>query len=95
MNLDPVKKLQKRIIRLIAEQHYLAYTDPLFSRLKINGIHKFAIAQYMFHNVGYFGDCCNNPYPTRSANQIATLFQRVAESKIDKLYWSTNLELST
>ena len=58
-NLDPVKKLQKRIIRLIAGQHYLAHTDPLFAPLKIlkiNDINKFVIAQYMFHNVGYFGD---------------------------------------
>ena len=65
-SLDSVRKLQ----------HYLAYTDPLFARLKIlkvNDIYEFAIAQYMFHNVGYFVDRRNNPYPTRNANQIAPL----------------------
>ena len=35
----------------------------------------------MFHNVGYFGDRLNNPYPTRKANQIAPLFQRPALSQ--------------
>ena len=83
-NLDPVRKLQKRIIRLIAGQHYLANTDPLFAGLKIlkiNDIYKFAIAQYMFHNAGSFGDSRNNPYPTRNANQIAPLFQILALSQ--------------
>ena len=32
----------------------------------------------MIHNVGYFGDRRNNPYPTRYTNQIAPLFQRLA-----------------
>ena len=51
-NIDPVNKLQKRTIRLIAGLHYLAHTDPLFARmkiLKITDIYKFIIAQYMFH----------------------------------------------
>ena len=62
----------------------MAHTDPLFALLKIlkiNDIYKFAIAQYMFHNVGYFGDHRSNPYPTRNANQIAPLFQRLALSQ--------------
>ena len=37
-NHDPVRKLQKRITRLIAGQHYLAHTNPLFTRLRILNI---------------------------------------------------------
>ena len=69
---------------MITGQHYLAHTDPLFAPLeilKINDIYKFAIAQYMFHNVTYFDDRRNNPYPTRNVNQIAPLFQRPALSQ--------------
>ena len=35
----------------------------------------------MFHNIGYFGDRHNNPYPTRNANQIAPLLHRLALSQ--------------
>ena len=68
---------------MIAGQNSFAHTNPMFARLKIlkiNDIYKFAIAQYMFHNVGYFGDRRNNPYTTRNANQIAPLHQRLALS---------------
>ena len=51
----------------------------------------------MFHNVGYFGDLGYNPYPTRNANEIDPLFQKIALSqrslnvilvhKFGTLYW--------
>ena len=35
----------------------------------------------MFHNVGYFGDLGYKPYPSRNANEIDPLFQRLALSQ--------------
>ena len=58
--------------------------DPLFTLLKIleiNDIYMFTIAQYMFHNIHYLGDRCNNPYPTRNANHIAPLFKKLTLSQ--------------
>ena len=49
--LDPLYKLQKRIIRIITKSPYKAHTTPLFKKLnmlKINDICKLEIAKKMF-----------------------------------------------
>ena len=53
--LAPLKVLQKRIVRLLAGNHYLAHSEPLFAWLKVlrvDDIYRFVLAQYMFHNRG-------------------------------------------
>ena len=49
--LDPLYKLQKRIIRIITKSPYKAHTTPLFkklNKLKINDICKLEIAKKCF-----------------------------------------------
>ena len=59
--LEPLLLLQKRIIRLITNQEYLAHTAPLFSKteiLKISDIHTFVLAQ-----MGYNMYSISSPTP--------------------------------
>ena len=46
--LAPLKLLQKRIVRLLAGNHYLGHSEPLFARLKIlrvDDINRFVLAR--------------------------------------------------
>ena len=52
-HLDPIIKLQKRVIRLITNSDYLAHTYPLFKQLKLLNImnfRKYNLAIYFFKN---------------------------------------------
>ena len=52
-HLDPIIKLQKRLIRLITNSDFLAHTQPLFQQLQILNIEnmrKYSLAIYFFKN---------------------------------------------
>ena len=52
-HLDPVIKLQKRLIRLITNSDFLAHTQPLFKQLQIldiESLRKYSLAVYFFKN---------------------------------------------
>ena len=55
-NLDRLRLLQKRVVRIISGQPFLAYTDPIFKDLKIvkfDNIYLLHIGKLMYHlNVG-------------------------------------------
>ena len=79
--LEPLVLLQKRIIRLITNEEYLAHTNPLFLKtniLKISEIHTFVLAQR-----GYNAYPVSNPpspihtYSTRNRNNPRAQFQRL------------------
>ena len=72
--------LQKRAIRLICGESFLAHTDPLFYRtqiLKIHDIYRLNVAVYMFEarHSGEFDR--NHPYPTRSYNDLVPIYARL------------------
>ena len=53
-HLDPLIKVQKKIIRLITKSEYLAHTAPLFENmqiLNIDSLRKYSLAVYFFKNL--------------------------------------------
>ena len=51
-HIDPIIKLQKRVIRLITGQNAQAHIEPLFRKtkiLKFQDVYKFHVAIYMYH----------------------------------------------
>ena len=53
-SLVPLMRLHKKIISIVAGEHYLAHTDPLFSQLeilKVEDIYKFFILQYVYRRL--------------------------------------------
>ena len=49
--LDPLVKLQKRAVRVVASAEWLAHTDPIFSSLqlfKLKEIHAYTVQLFMF-----------------------------------------------
>ena len=97
-HLAPLITLQKKIVRIITSQSYLAHTDLLFKQtgiLKIQDIHKYLLGIYMFKN-----KIKNNlPYPahdhnTRGSNNVLVAFQRLSltQHSIDyeaPLFWNS------
>ena len=52
-HLDPLIKVQKRVIRMISNSDFLAHTYPLFKNLQIldlNNITKYSLGVYFFKN---------------------------------------------
>ena len=50
-HLEPLKLIQKKILRIITGSEYLAHANPLFYQtniLKVSDLHKYLLAQYMF-----------------------------------------------
>ena len=78
-HLEPVVRLQKKIIRIITNQNYLAHTDPLFSCtkiLKFKDIHSFLVCQYVHKNFESF-PVATHSFRTRSRGRLISEFQRL------------------
>ena len=77
--------IQKRIIRSIKKETYLAHTCPLFKTcniLKLQDVRSFLLAQHIFKNRNIFityNDA--HIYNTRQANNLVPLFQRLSVSQ--------------
>ena len=96
-HLKPVILLQKKIIRIIMSQHYLAHTNDLFFQskiLKFNDIHKFIVCLYVHKNLNKFLNQNQHPYATRSRDLIVPHFHRLtltqrSISYIGPRFWNT------
>ena len=80
-NLNPLILLQKKIIRIISNEGYLAHTDPLFREqkiLKIVDIHTYliAITAFKINLCGGF-TTIDHPYATRNRDNPVTPFNRL------------------
>ena len=79
-HLKPLILIQKRIIRLITGQSYLAHTNPLFastSILKVTDINFFVMAQMCFYSDQILNYSPIHAYPTRFRNNVRPEFQRL------------------
>ena len=79
-HLQPLRVLQKRVIRIINGAQFLDHTNDLFLRnsiLKFDDINYYLISIYMFknHNLPIFYRTHN--HNTRNANLPTPLFQRL------------------
>ena len=80
-HLEHLSMLQKKIIRVITGQNYLAHTDPLFHEtavLKLSDIHTYLLALHAFkiNSVGGYSHA-SHAYSTRNRGNIVPSFQRL------------------
>ena len=79
-HLEPILLLQKRLIRIITKESYLAHTPPLFHKtkiLRISDVHKFVIAQMGFHSDLVSNHLPIHSYSTRNSHLLRPEFQRL------------------
>ena len=79
-HLKPLILVQKRIIRLISGETYLAHTTPLFaatSILRISDINFFVLAQMCFYSDQILNYSPIHDHNTRSRNDVRPEFQRL------------------
>jgi hypothetical protein len=82
VHLRQLTLLQKKVIRIITGENYLAHTDPLFVQtgiLKLSDLHTYLLAILMFKNK-QAGDVnsVEHRYLTRSRYNIPPTFQRLS-----------------
>ena len=78
-NLNAIVLLQKKVLRLICGQSYLAHTNNLFFEtkiLKFHDIHQFILCLHFFNNSDLFSSHTHS-YSTRNRNQIVPAFERL------------------
>ena len=73
-HLNPLIKVQKRIVRLLCDSDFLAHTQPLFKQLNllnIENLRKFSLAVYFYKNLNSIlpGLQGNHPYGTRNRDR--------------------------
>ena len=80
-HLQPLITLQKRLIRLITHEEYLAHTAPLFYRtgiLKLPDLYRLVVGIYMFkHGNDTRFDRFHHNYATRNRHNIIPNYQRL------------------
>lgn len=84
-HLNKILLLQKRIVRIITKENYLAHTDPLFKRtgiLKITDLHTYLCAIEAFKTFKSQGfNYLDHPYDTRHRNKPVPTMQRLTTAK--------------
>ena len=78
-HIKPSVILQKRVIRILSGEPYLAHTNNLFcqqSVLKFTDINKYLTALFMFKNFDKFATFSNHNYSTRGQFSLRPKFQR-------------------
>ena len=78
--LEPLVRLQKRIIRIITGQNFLAHSSPLFRStniLKIHDIHKFILGTAGFNSDNIRHALPSHHVNTRNRYRINPPFQRL------------------
>ena len=78
-HLKPLKILQKKVVKIITKQHFLAHTNDLFFQtkiLKFDDIHKMLLCQYVFKNRASL-PLRNHNYSTRNSDNVLPRFQRL------------------
>lgn len=83
VHLQPLITLQKRAIRIINKQPYLAHTNVLFFQnkiLKLGDIYKFFIAVHFYKKKLYLNLSRNHQYPTRFRFMLLPTYSRLVVS---------------
>ena len=79
-HLKSLRTPQKKIIRIVTNQHYLSHTSPLFKQLgilKLPDIFNYLLEIYMFKLVSSQPVEASHNYSTRSASNIRPAYQRL------------------
>ena len=80
-HIQPVIKMQKRIIRTITNSEYLEHTEPLFKQaqiLNIENLRKYSLIIHFYKNIHTLMPLFqeNHPYPTRFRDRPRPLIHR-------------------
>ena len=81
--LNPLIRLQKKVVRILSSSNYLAHTSPLFKNLeilKLNDIYKFKVMEHM--------------YKTLVLNKYPLLKSTILQSQINHNYNTRNNKYS-
>ena len=94
LHLNPLRLLQKKIVRIIAGEEYLSHTNPIFFRtgiLKLADIHTYHLAlhAYRANTLGSF-NLPQHEHLTRNRNNPVPPFQRLAMSQRAVSYAAPN-----
>ena len=87
-SLRPILLLQKKIVRIICDQHYLASTNELFYQtkiLKLPDLHTYLLCNYFYKNYNLFS-VGQHSHNTRNRHQIVPVFQRLSVSQRSMYY---------
>ena len=92
----PLLIIQKRLTRVISNADYLAHSEPLFKTnniLKIQDLHDYVLAQYMYKHHVNQGDAFNSihTYQTSGSNNARPKFQRLTQTQLSVLYAGPNV----
>ena len=82
--LEPLRKLQKRAVRVVNKKPYLEHTNPLFlssNFLKINEIYKFKVSCNLFLNFEQNNFDRTHDFNTRNRNLLLPNFQRLTTTQ--------------
>jgi hypothetical protein len=84
-HLEPLILIQKKIIRILNNESYLAHTTPLFyqsSILKVKCIHTYVLAQYMFKCVSDGNAVTvDHEHNTRGRDNLVPPFHRLGSTQ--------------
>ena len=93
-HLHPLFVLQKRVIRIVNNKSFLHHTNDLFlnsSILKLEDIHKFNLAAYMFKSDNFENYTSSHTYSTRSSNLLNPHYQRLSVTQHSLSYSGPSL----
>ena len=79
-HLEPIRILQKKLVRIITFQPYSCHTSPLFQDLnflKLDDIYKYRAAVYIFHERGRGSYRRTHSYGTRGRDMLIPDYQRL------------------
>ena len=83
-HLQPLFILQKRAIRLINKQPYLAHTEPLFQSsniLTLRDLHKYLVSIHMYKNKNSMDCFRSHHHSTRHRHHLLSSFHRLTTTQ--------------
>ena len=83
-HLDRLKKLQKRAVRIICDQPFLAHSAPLFDEcqiLKLNELYKYNLAIHFYKTRQHENIMPQHAYNTRDRNNVTLPYHRLTKTQ--------------
>ena len=94
VHVDPIFKLQKRAVRILGGEGFLAHTEPIFRRLgllKLEDIFKQQALTFVYRNQNFFSDFSYHGYNTRNVLNLQSEFRRTVLTSRSVLSFAPNL----